>query len=96
MNLDDLRRAVNNLDWTYAKTMPKHPHWYIVRNAKIEDIYVALFNATVEHGKYEYFYNRPVQYLYLGDGYKYWRMTDHISESKIINRAKDNAVHLPK
>jgi len=96
MNLNDLCRAVNNLEWKYAKTMPKHPHWYIVRNPKIEDIYVALFYATIEHGKQEYFYNRPVQYLYLGDGYKYWRMTDNIAESKIINRAKEDAVYLPK
>jgi len=39
-------------------------------------------------------FKHPVQYLYLGDGYKYWRMTDIIAESIIINRAKDDAVYV--
>jgi len=55
MSLEELRRAVSNLDWRFAKTMPKYPHWYIVRNPQIEDIYVALFNAIIENGKHEFF-----------------------------------------
>jgi len=94
MDLIELRDAVNKLKWTFAKTMPKNPHWYIVRNPAIEDVYVALFNATIEHGKNEWFYSKHIQYFYLGDGYKYWRMTDDINESKIINRAKENAIYI--
>jgi hypothetical protein len=94
MNLDELRNAVSNLDWVYAKTMPKYPHWYITRNPLIEEIYVDLFNAIVAHGKDELFRRRPVQYLYLGDGYKYWRMTDNINRSQVLNRAKEDAVYV--
>ncbi|MDR2561613.1 MAG: hypothetical protein LBC63_07575 [Holophagales bacterium] len=86
MELDTIRQAVESLTWTFAKTMPKCPHWYIVRSPDIEEVYIALFNATKEHGAVEHFYHTPRQYLYLGDGYKYWRMTDDLSDSKIINR----------
>jgi len=94
MTLDELRVAVSKLDWVFAKTMPKQPHWYIKRGPAIEDIYVTLFNAIIKHGKHEYYYRRPVQYLYLGDGYKYWRMTDDINQSIILNRAKEDAVYV--
>ena len=54
-----------------------------------DELYIALFEATKNHGKWEYFYSKQQQYLYLGDGYKYWRMTDDITQSKIINRCKE-------
>ncbi len=94
--LDELREAVRGLDWRFAKTMPQHPHWYIRRDPAIEDVYVALFRATVEHGQWESFYKRRVQYLYLGDGFKYWRMTDDLNVSRILNRAHDDAVYPPE
>jgi len=86
MTLPELKTAVAVLHWRFAKTMPKWPHWYIVRDATIEDVYVALFHATIEHGRWEYFYKKRRQYLYLDDGFKYWRMTDDLSDSRIINR----------
>jgi len=84
--MTELKNAVATLDWRFAKTMPQWPHWYIVRCPEIEDVYVELFHATIMHGKWEYFLKRPQQYLYLGDGFKYWRMTDFLPESRIINR----------
>jgi hypothetical protein len=96
MTLNELRFAVDKLDWTYAKTMPKYPHWYIKRNPEIEKIYVELFNAIGEHGKHEFFFRKPTQYLYLGDGYKYWRMATDINDSKILNRAKEDAIYVSK
>jgi len=96
MDLHELKCAVSTLDWVFAKTMPKNPHWYIVRCPAIENIYIQLFNATVEYGKNESFHGRTVQYLYLDDGYKYWRMTNDINKSKIINRAKEDAIYISK
>jgi hypothetical protein len=89
MKLDELRIAVESLTWIFAKSMPNTPHWYVRRSPEIEEVYTALFEATKEHGVTENFYNTPNQYLYLGDGYKYWRMTDELSKSKIINRCKE-------
>jgi len=91
--LDGLREAVKGLEWRFAQSMPKHPHWYIQRDPAIEDIYVALFQATKDHGVWERFFKYRVQYLYLGDGFKYWRMTNNLDISRILNRAHDNAVH---
>ena len=89
---------VNKLTWTFAKTYPKHPHFYIIRDKTAEErIYVELFEAIEMYGVIEYFYKRPMKYLYLGDGYKYWHMCGDeqgnintkwtIKDSKVINRA---------
>ena len=91
-----LRDAVAGLSWRFAKTMPDAPHWYIVRNPEIEDIYVTLFKAVRAHGTFAMFTppdgRRPYrqQYLRLGDGFKYWVMTADINASRIINRADEN------
>jgi hypothetical protein len=84
-----LIEMVNELKWTYAKTMPWCPHFYIVRNPAIEERYVKLWNAINEFGDVGYFGETRRLYLHLGDGYKYWHMSDDLSMSKIINRAKD-------
>jgi len=96
MDLNELRHAVESLRWVFAKTMPQCPHWYVVRSPEIEEIYVALFQATKDHGKLEYFYKTRRQYLYLGDGFKYWRMTEDLRQSRIINRCDENAIYLSK
>jgi len=84
--LEELKQEVAALQWTFAKTMPQWPHWYIVRGPSIESAYVWLFQTTVAQGRQEYFFKRRQQYLYLGDGWKYWRMTNRLSQSRIINR----------
>lgn len=74
--------------WTFAKSMPKIPHEYIVRIKVGND---ELFSAAVkyirENGVTEYFYKTPYIYLYL-NGYKYWTMGLSPQETTIINRAK--------
>ena len=87
--LAELQNTVAALDWRFAKTMPQWPHWYIVRDPNIENVYVKLFQATIDHGKWEYFFKKQRQYLYLGDGFKYWRMTDDLNKSRIINRCHE-------
>jgi hypothetical protein len=96
MTLDQLREAVAGLSWTYAKTMPDIPHWYIVRGRTCpEDLYVALFQAVEAHGEYALFQppdpdRKPYRqkYLELGDGLKYWVMTGSMGASRVLNRAR--------
>jgi len=87
MEFHNLRRSVDNIHWTYAKTMPQWPHWYIVRSPNNEEIFLALHSAIREHGEWELFYKISRQYLYLGDGYKYWFMDENLEKARIINRA---------
>ena len=78
--------------WTYAKTMPQYPHEYIVRGKTADDeTYIAMFRSIEARGEWRTWIdglNR--QYIHPGDGYYYWKMTDCIEESIIINRAIEN------
>lgn len=76
--------------------MPQWPHWYIVREPDVEELFVRLFEMTKTDGKWECFYETPRQYWYAGDGYKYWRMTDDLSQSRVINRCKEEDRYPPQ
>ena len=88
--MEDLKKAVERLDWIFAHTMPRCPHFYIVRNPDIEGVYVQLYNAIKVGGVKEYFYKTPRLYLYLHDGWKYWFMDSRLERSRIINRCNEN------
>ena len=91
LNNDEFIIAAQSFTWTYAKTMPECPHEYIVRGKTADDeTYFLMFNAIEERGEWREWYGTPRQYLHPGDGYYYWKMTDEIEESIIINRAKEN------
>lgn len=94
--MNDFVKEINSLDWQFAKTMPQYPRWYIVRSPANEELYVRLFELTKTNGTQEQFFKTPRQYWYSGDGYKYWRMTDDLSESRIINLCKGTGSYTTK
>ena len=81
----ELRRFVDEVQWTFAKTMPEWPHEYIVR-ARVDE---ALFERTVKHiranGYKGRFYWKPIAYYDEG-GRVYWTMGAPLQETIIINR----------
>ena len=79
---------LKELEFVFAKTMPKIPHEYVVRTEANEQEYIELFNTIKEKGVYERWGKRQYQYYYAGDGYKYWAMTKDINKSIIINRCE--------
>lgn len=88
MNKQDIQDLIVRLRFVQAKSMPNIPHEYVVRNDANDTDYRMLFDAIGMFGVNEKFYSKTYQYLYMEDGFKYWRMTDDINESKIINRAR--------
>ena len=85
---DIFTQRVASLNWTFAKTMPESPHEYIVRGKTVSDeLFKAMFFAIESGGVLGEWDGVPYLYLYPGDGYRYWKMTDNIDESMIINRA---------
>lgn len=87
---DDFITVAQSFEWTFAKTMPHIPHEYIVRGKTAnEDTYIAMFQTIESRGEYRDWNGTQYQYLRPGDGYKYWKMTDVLDESTIINRDKD-------
>ena len=84
---DDLLDFVNRETWTYAKTMPKWPHEYLVRERVDEDMFVRLVRHIRLNGTEGRFYSRT--YIYFEhDGLLYWTMGAPIEETTIINRCK--------
>jgi hypothetical protein len=76
------------LSFQVAKTMPKCPHEYVVRTPENKAAYVALFNLIIEQGVREKWGRAWYQYWHPGDGWKYWRMTNDIRQSRVLNRAR--------
>ena len=86
----ELRDFVANSEWTFAKTMPKWPHEYIVRERVDEDSFIRLVQHIREHGYEGRFYHRKITY-FDEDGMTYWTMGAPINETTIINRCpKEN------
>ena len=78
--------------WTFAKTQPKNPHWYVVRR-KVDDD--ASFDAMVSHIRangVERVWGRKVYIVwYDPDGeHHYWTMGWPVQETTIINRADED------
>lgn len=75
--------------WTYAKTMPWYPHWYLVREKCAND---EAFNAFIEHihknGVMMAWGRQPIRPYLEHKGYRYWTMTMDVKKTRIINREK--------
>ena len=82
-----LRDFVDSETWTFAKTMPKWPHEYLVRDG----VDVQLFEELVHHirlrGREGRFYDQVFVY-FEEDGLLYWTMGAPVGETVIINRCK--------
>lgn len=84
---DELREFIRSSTWTFAKTMPKWPHEYIVRGRVDETLFVQLVCHIRKHGYQGTFYRKSITYCD-HDGMVYWTMGAPISETIIINRCK--------
>ena len=87
---------ISKVEWRFAKTMPKHPHWYTVRwdRPDMESMFVDFAWFIRDHGYEESFYRKKLMYFNIGD-WKYWTMGNPITAKKtyILNRAKIENVY---
>lgn len=97
-DLERFRKFIDRHEWTFAKTMPETPHWYV--NAKKlqpedrQEFYWAV-QYIRDQGVPELFRKSYYTYLYL-DEYKYWSMGAPVQETFILNRAKTDQTHTPE
>lgn len=84
---EELAEFINAEKWIYAKTMPKWPHEYLVRQNVDEALFVKLATFIRNNGYEGRFYNKPITY-YDHEGRVYWTMGAPIDETTIINRCK--------
>lgn len=74
--------------WTFAKTMKRIPHEYVVKGKTIDPQDYACMHAYIrQYGVDEKFGKQTFRYLYI-NGFKYWYMREKLDESICINRAK--------
>jgi len=83
----DLRRFVDSERWTYAKTMPRWPHEYLVRDRVDAGLFERLVEHIRAHGFQGRFYHRAITY-FEEDGLLYWTMGAPVNETTIINRCR--------
>jgi hypothetical protein len=83
----NLRLFIDNEKWTYAKTMPKWPHEYIVRERVDRNLFEQLARHIRTNGFQGAFYEERYVY-YEVDGMLYWTMGAPIRKTTIINRCR--------
>lgn len=83
----ELLAFVNEQKWIYAKTMPKWPHEYIVRERVEEELFERLVRHIRTHGYEGKFYRKTITY-YDEEGKVYWTMGAPLVETTIINRCR--------
>ena len=79
----DLRAFIARVEWTFAKTMPDNPHWYIVER-KIGGPTFDAFVALIQKGSVRRYRGHDYRSLTVDD-YDYWLMASSDS-GWIINR----------
>lgn len=84
---EDLRLFVSESRWTFAKTMPKWPHEYLVRERVDPALFDALVTHIRSHGYEGRFYSRTITY-FEEDELVYWTMGAPVAETTIVNRCR--------
>jgi hypothetical protein len=81
---------IDTQNWTYAKTYPKWPHEYIVRENVDEKLFVELVTFIRKNGYIGRFYKMETTYFDFNE-YTYWTMGEPLEVTTIINRClKEN------
>jgi hypothetical protein len=77
--------------FTYAKTVPEHPHEYLVRSwvaPELHPNFDRFCRLVAKHGYRATFWNQTWVYLDV-DGWHYWESKSWFGEGgKILNRAR--------
>lgn len=98
MKDEDIERFINANEWTFARTMPQNPHWYIVRaKCSSEEDFKGFVMHIRKHGYKVTFKGSWYTCFDVGE-YKYWTMGSPlnilndegvlVAHTIIINRAK--------
>jgi hypothetical protein len=85
----EISGALLSQKWIYAKTQPRNPHEYCLRNAWSAKIsFDDLVMYIRQHGYKEMFGHRVYTYCNF-EGYRYWTMGSPLRDTILINRARN-------
>jgi len=79
--------------WTFAKTMPDQPHWYVTKYDCRKLLEWQRMVMTIREigfrGRYRKSYTDYLRWEVDGEEYLYWTMGYPLQVTKVINRARD-------
>ena len=82
---------IDRQNWRFAKTMPKHPHWYsLIQEWKNKSEFFDFAQFIIDYGYKDPWYNNTFYVKYNINGYSYWTCGLPAKDSTLINRAKVN------
>lgn len=85
---DEIRDYIAANQWKFARTMPKHPHEYNLKEVSTDPEFFERFVMHIRrYGEPNFFFKKRLIYFTI-DGYKYWSMGAPLHETILINRAK--------
>jgi hypothetical protein len=83
-----VRAYLASQKWVYARTMPKHPHEYVLLKRSADPwMHLRVVAYVRRRGEHRYFppSRRVHSYWQAGDGFEYWTMR---AADTILNRAQ--------
>ena len=89
------RSFVGDLPWTFARTVPEHPHEYCLRawlSPEHQTAFDWLADVIALQGYRGRFWGQEWTYLDLGDGFKYWESKTLDKTGRIINRTRNDSL----
>lgn len=88
MNKKQVAAFLECEEWTFAKTMPTTPHWYIIKQKCSDpDKFVEAAEYLQANGVPHRFFKKVYLYSFFGK-YKYWTNGYPIDQTDVINRAE--------
>ena len=86
-----LREFVDSETWTFAKTYPKWPHEYIVKDRVDPQLFDELVRHIRQEGQLQAFYSK--KYRYLGHaGMLYWTMVEQTHDGEWSYPVEDETI----
>lgn len=90
MTYEEISKILESKDYRFAKTMAEHPHSYtLIDEWENKQEFYNVVQYIRDYGVKEKFYRVTYIYLHI-NGYKYWTMGAPLSETILINRAKND------
>ena len=86
MDITDARQFIAGAKWQYAKTMPRWPHWYTVKDWADRTQFEEMCRFIASNGVVRKMAKWTRPYLDV-DEYYYWTMGAAPEDTTIINRA---------
>lgn len=84
----DIEDELESKTWTFAKTMPKNPHyWSVKKDWKDDKAFESAVSYIYKNGVKEKYGGWTYTVLYL-NGWRYWTMNEPVSKTNLINRGK--------